>query len=100
MTLERIVRPFQTGDISPSKPRPISEATAEQNNVIINPGHAGTVKTFSGSYNLTVTFYFIKKPKEKRAGDGGYDPYAAVSGNDPPQSTAAQAEAVQSTPDQ
>ncbi len=81
MTLERIVRPFQTGDISPSKPRPISEATAGQNNVIINPGHAGTVKTFSGSYNLTVTFYFIKKPKEKKSGQGGYDPYAAVSGN-------------------
>ncbi len=81
MTLERIVRPFQTGDISPSKPRPISEATATQSNVIINPGHAGTVKTFSGSYNLTTTFYFIKKPREKRAGDGGYDPYAAVNNN-------------------
>ncbi len=93
MTLERIVRPFQTGDISPSKPRPISEATAEQNNVIINPGHAGTVKTFSGSYNLTVTFYFIKKPKEKKSGQGGYDPYAAVKGNPQVDSGGANSEA-------
>lgn len=65
MSLERIVRPFQTGDVSPPKPAPSSAATATQNNVVIYPGHNGSVKTFSGSYNLTVTFYYIKKPKEK-----------------------------------
>ena len=81
MSLERIVRPFQTGDVSPPRPAPSSAATASQDNVKINPGKNGNIKSFSGSYNLTVTFYYIKKPKEKKAGEGGYDPYAAVNDN-------------------
>ena len=68
MTLERIVRPFQTGDISPSKPRPISEATASQNNVIIDPGHAGTVKTFLGVIQSTVTILFHKEAEGETRG--------------------------------
>lgn len=66
MTLERIVRPFQTGDFSPPKPAPSSDATSTASNVIINPGKNGSVKTLSGSYNITITYYYIKKPKEKQ----------------------------------
>lgn len=66
MSLERIVRPFQTGEVSPPRIVPSSEATATQDNVVINPGARGSVKTFSGSYSLTVTYYYIKKPKEKQ----------------------------------
>lgn len=66
MSLERIIRPFQTGEISPPRIVPSSDATATQDNVIINPGNRPSVKTFSGSYSLTVTFYYIKKPKEKQ----------------------------------
>lgn len=66
MTLERIVRPFQTGDVSPPKPVPSSDASSTSSNVIINPGKNGSVKTLSGSYNITITYYYIKKPKEKQ----------------------------------
>jgi hypothetical protein len=65
--LELVVRPFQTSDISPPRPVPAAGATsATSQNTIINPGKNGNVKTFSGSYNLTVTYYYIEKPKEKK----------------------------------
>lgn len=65
--LETVVRPFQTSDIGPPKPAvvaPPAENTVR--NVILNPGKNGQVKTFSGSFNLTITYYYIKKPKEKK----------------------------------
>ena len=64
---ERIIRPFETSDIGPPKPAPASggATTSGPQNTIINPGKNGQVKTFSGSFNLTITYYFIKKPKEK-----------------------------------
>lgn len=64
--LEGIVRPFQTPDIGPAKPVPTATATSVQQNTIINPGKNGQVKTFSGSYNLTISYYYVKKPKEKK----------------------------------
>lgn len=65
--LEGVVRPFQTADIGPPKPAPVVAATTQgQRNTIINPGKNGNVKQFSGSYNLTVSFYYIEKPKEKK----------------------------------
>lgn len=64
--LEGIVRPFQLDQITPPKPIPQATASSQVRNTIINPGHNGSVKTFSGSYNLTVTYYYIKKPKEKK----------------------------------
>lgn len=72
-TLEGIVRPFQTGDIGPPKTPllgSLGSSTAATSsapaNTIINPGANGTVKTFSGSFSLTISFYYIKKPKEKQ----------------------------------
>ena len=61
--LESVIRPFQTPDIAPSvsaQPQIVAAKT-----VIINPGKGGGVKTFSGAYDLTITFYMIKTPKEK-----------------------------------
>jgi hypothetical protein len=61
--IESVIRPFQTPDIAPSlaaQPQIVAAKT-----VIINPGRRGGVKTFSGSYDLTITFYMIKTPKEK-----------------------------------
>ena len=61
--LESVIRPFETPDIAPSvsaQPQIVAAKT-----VIINPGHSGGVKTFSGSYDLTITFYMVKQPKEK-----------------------------------
>ena len=63
-SLEGIVRPFSTPDITPPSPVPIAQEVPVSN-VVINPGKGGSVKTMSGSYNLTVTFYLIRKPKEK-----------------------------------
>lgn len=64
--LEGIVRPFQLSEVTPPKPIPQATSSAQVRNTVINPGHNGSVKTFSGSYNLTVTYYYIKKPKEKQ----------------------------------
>ena len=64
---ERIIRPFETSDIGPPKPAPSSEGAASApQNTVINPGKNGQVKTFSGSYNITITYYYVKKPKEKK----------------------------------
>lgn len=70
--LEGIVRPFQTGDVGPPKTAlqgglGSSTSTANQpENTVINPGKDGQVKTFSGSFSLTMTFYYVRKPKEKK----------------------------------
>ncbi len=71
-TLEGIVRPFQTNDIGPPKTAlqgglGSTTSTANQpENTIINPGKDGQVKTFSGSFSLTITYYYVRKPKEKK----------------------------------
>ncbi len=71
-TLEGIVRPFQTSDIGPPKTAlqgglAATTSTADQpENTIINPGKDGQVKTFSGSFSLTITYYYVRKPKEKK----------------------------------
>lgn len=70
--IEGVVRPFQTEDIGPPRIAPSSDTTDSANaptNVIINPGKGGNVKTFSGNFNLTITFYYIKRPREKRQGE-------------------------------
>ncbi len=65
--LEKIVRPFQTEDIGPPKPAPVAApAEGTVRNMILNPGTNGQVKTFSGSYSITITYYYINKPKEKK----------------------------------
>jgi hypothetical protein len=71
--LEGIVRPFQTSEIGPPRSPLLgslgaSTATTADaaKNTIINPGKDGQVKTFSGSFSLTITYYYIKKPKEKK----------------------------------
>jgi hypothetical protein len=61
--IESVIRPFETPDIAPSvaaQPQIVAAKT-----VIINPGRSGGVKTFSGNYDLNITFYMIKTPKEK-----------------------------------
>lgn len=64
-SLEGVIRPFETGDISPAKPLPQGETTQPPNNLVIevkgNPPH-----TFSGSYSVDITYYHVKKPKEKQ----------------------------------
>ncbi len=62
--LEGIIRPFQTGDISPAKPVPQGDAADPPDNLVIDIGKKGSVKTFSGSFSVSITYYHVRKPKE------------------------------------
>lgn len=61
---EGLSRPFASPQTSLPSISPASQVVAVKN-VIINVGRAGSVKTMSGSYSLTVTFYMKKKSKEE-----------------------------------
>lgn len=66
--LEGIVRPFQTSDIQPAKTPSAGNATDTSNapaNLLLQPGKGGNVKTLTGAFNLTITYYAVNKPKEK-----------------------------------
>jgi hypothetical protein len=64
VTLERIVRPFQLGDISPPKPVASGTSSAPQTN-IIKYGESGTAKLLFGSETIDESFYAVKKMREK-----------------------------------
>ena len=66
--LEGVVRPFETGDIQPAKTPSRGETTTADapNNLVLEPGKGGNVKTLSGSFSVTITFYAVNKPKEKK----------------------------------
>ena len=66
--LEGVVRPFETGDIQPAKAPVVvgSDTSNAPENLVLEPGKGGGVKTLSGSFNLTITYYHINKPKEKQ----------------------------------
>jgi hypothetical protein len=64
--LELIVRPFVVTDVtSPKQPAPGAATATPQQNIKSDFG-SNEVTTWSGSYNQTVSFYYIKKPKEKK----------------------------------
>jgi len=63
--LENIVRPFQTPDFTPPRVLPSGQIVSAKN-VVINPGANGSVKSMSGSFDLTQTYYMIKRPTEKK----------------------------------
>jgi hypothetical protein len=70
--LELIVRPFVVSQVtSPKQPDVGATPTTTQSNIVIDIG-SDSVTSWSGNFNQDVSFYFIKKPKEKKkAGDGG-----------------------------
>lgn len=65
LNLESVIRPFETTDISPPQKVPESQSVSAKN-VVVNVGSGGSVKTMSGSYNLTITYYMVEQPKEKQ----------------------------------
>ena len=74
--LEDIVRPFETNVVTPPQTVPAAQVVSIKNTVI-NPGAQGSVKTMSGRYDLTITYYLDNKPTElQNQGAGSYDPYA------------------------
>lgn len=65
MSLESLVRPFQTGDLAP--PRQFYPSARQPALVRMTPGlHGGSVKSATGHYHITVTFYRGKTPTEVR----------------------------------
>jgi hypothetical protein len=64
-SLEGVIRPFETGDVSPAKPLPQGEAPEPPDNLVIeakgSPPH-----TFTGNFSVDITYYHVKKPKEKK----------------------------------
>lgn len=75
--LELIVRPFVVADVtSPKQPAANATAASTQSNSVIDYG-SNSVTLWNGTFNQTVTFYFIHKPKEKRKQNGAAsDPFA------------------------
>jgi hypothetical protein len=69
MSLEKIIRPFQTREITP--PRivltPITaQADTSGEPVVITIGKSPSVKVLQGSETIDVTYYMKKWMKEKR----------------------------------
>ena len=67
--LELIVRPFVVTDVTSPKQQAPGSPSGTASNAVLDVG-SDEVTTWSGSYNQTVSFYFIKKPKEKQKGSG------------------------------
>ena len=71
--LESVVRPFQLNSVSPPTAVPVAPVVPVAN-VIMNIGRNGSVKTMSGSYSSTVTFYMKKKSKEETQAQASRNP--------------------------
>lgn len=67
--MEKIVRPFQTRDISPPKsvagPGAPAEGTVGANAVKLTWGKRWQLKVMNGSINIDETFYSVRKVRER-----------------------------------
>lgn len=70
MTIESIVRPFQTPDASPARPF-YPGAKAAPPNVIVQAGRRGGGRTLSGSASSSASFYMTQYVNEKADADWG-----------------------------
>jgi hypothetical protein len=60
-----VVRPFQTTNVNPPAAPQANAAGTTPQNTILKIG-SGSPKTFTGSYDLTISYYKVRKPKEKQ----------------------------------
>lgn len=65
MSIESIVRPFQTPQSAPAKPYQTAGRAAPQN-VILQFGRTGGGKVLNGSTSYSATFYVKQYVNEKR----------------------------------
>lgn len=70
MSIENIVRPFQTPDFAPAKPY-FTPGKAGQPNIILQFGRGGGGKTLSGSSNSNATYYMTQYVNEEKDADFG-----------------------------
>jgi len=62
-SMEKIVRPFQSKDVTP--PQQIIDSDAETvDNIVISCGATGDTKTFNGSYSLSHSYYVEQSYRE------------------------------------
>jgi hypothetical protein len=64
MPIERLVRPYQTPELTPPQVEFAPGATESNAPVRLRIGLVGKSKIFQGSNSLTSTVYVIRKPKE------------------------------------
>jgi hypothetical protein len=64
MSLESIVRPFETPDYSQAKPF-FTAGKAAPPNVILQFGRGGGGKVLNGSYSYSASFYMTQYTNEK-----------------------------------
>jgi len=62
-SLERIVRPFQSRDVTPPQ-RILNPSEPAADNVLIQCGQSGSTKTFNSSFSSTITSYVENKHRE------------------------------------
>ena len=65
--VEKLVRPFQSRDISP--PKKTSSGTTDDGTFTVQWGQNGTPKLMFGSVTIDETFYAIKNMREKPRDD-------------------------------
>ncbi len=65
MSLEKIIRPFQLGDISPPKPVAQGSTCKQADTNIVKFGEGGSARLLFGSITIDESFYAIKKMREK-----------------------------------
>jgi len=70
MSLENIVRPFQTPDVAPAKPFFTPGKTGAAN-VILQCGRGGGGKTLNGSTSYSASFYMTQYINEKSEANWG-----------------------------
>lgn len=70
MSIENIVRPFQTPDFAPAKPYFTPGKTGAAN-VILRFGRGGGGKTFNGSSSASATYYMTQYINEKSDANWG-----------------------------
>ncbi len=63
--LERLIRPFQSRDTTPSRRVPTSEPDKNEN-MVLSVGGKGSVKTYQISYSISVTQYMQKQERERK----------------------------------
>jgi hypothetical protein len=70
MSIESIVRPFQTPDFAPARPF-FSASKAAPQNVILQFGRGGGGRSFNGSESYSASFYMTQYVNEKRDASWG-----------------------------
>jgi hypothetical protein len=64
--LELIVRPFVVSPVTNTKQPVSTGAPTTQENAVLDIG-SGSVTQWSGNFDQMVSYYYVKKPKEKKS---------------------------------